>query len=91
VKFPRNEIASSTSVSTAGAEEQAVNKYRRRRRFLRTGQVLMLAGTVVGIVHWLTHIEAFGPEQPPLWLDLFAGYPMAALLLMSGGIVAGRK
>ena len=51
----------------------------------------MLAGVVVGIVHWLTHIEAFGPEQPALWLDLLAGYPMAAVLLIVGGIVAGKK
>ena len=51
----------------------------------------MLAGVVVGIVHWLTHLEAFGPEQPPLWLDLVAGYPMAAVLLIAGGIVAGKK
>ena len=51
----------------------------------------LIAGVVVGIVHWLTHIEAFGPEQPPLWLDLVAGYPMAAVLLIAGGIVAGEK
>ena len=91
MKHPRGQIATAVSGSTPSAEEQARHKYRRKRRFVRIGQVLMLAGVVVGIVHWLTHIEAFGPEQPPLWLDLVAGYPMAAVLLIAGGIVAGKK
>jgi hypothetical protein len=30
----------------------------------------MLAGGLVALVHWLAHIEAFGPQQHPLWLDL---------------------
>ena len=91
MKRPGGQIAPSVSGSTPSAEEQARQKYWRKRRFVRIGQVLMLAGVVVGIVHWLTHIEAFGPEQPALWLDLLAGYPMAAVLLIVGGIVAGKK
>lgn len=51
----------------------------------------MLAGAVMAVVHWLTHLEAFGPEQPPLLIDLAIGYPMAALLLIAGGVVASRK
>ncbi|WP_241977870.1 hypothetical protein [Cryobacterium sp. TMS1-13-1] len=91
MKHPRELIAPAVSGSTPSAEERARQKYRRKRRFVRIGQVLMLAGVVVGIVHWLTHLEAFGPEQPALWLDLVAGYPMAAVLLIVGGIVAGKK
>ena len=91
MKRPRGQIAPAVSGSMPSAEEQARQKYWRKRRFVRFGQVLMLAGVVVGIVHWLTHIEAFGPEQPTLWLDLLAGYPMAAVLLIVGGIVAGKK
>lgn len=65
--------------------------YRRHRRFVRLGQLLMLLGAVILIVHWLAHLEAFGPAQPEGWVDLAAGYPMGALLLIAGGIVAGRK
>ena len=73
------------------AEEVARRNYRRKRRFVRTGQAIMLVGALVAVVHWLTHIEAFGPEQPAVWLDLVAGYPMAGILLIVGGITAGKK
>lgn len=68
-----------------------MDEYTRRRFYLRIGQVIMAAGGIMAIVHWLTHLEAFGPEQPPLWLDLAVGYPMAMLLLVLGGVVASRK
>lgn len=51
----------------------------------------MLAGVVVAIVHWLMHLEIFGPGQPEGWVDLAAGYPMGALLLLVGAVIAGRK
>lgn len=70
---------------------EARRKYRRGRIYVRTGQVLMVAGALIAVVHWLTHIEAFGPGQPPGWLDLAAGYPMGAVLLIAGAIIAGRK
>lgn len=65
--------------------------YRRHRRVVRLGQALLALGAVVLIVHWLAHIEAFGPSQPEGWVDLIAGYPTGGLLLMIGGIFAGRK
>ena len=65
--------------------------WRLHRRLVRVGQALMLAGSVVAAMHWLAHIEAFGPGQPPGWMDLAAGYPMGGLLLISGAILAGRK
>ena len=64
--------------------------YRRHRRFVRLGQLLMVLGTAILIVHWLAHLEAFGPAQPEGWIDLAAGYLMGALLLIAGGILAGR-
>jgi hypothetical protein len=76
---------------TPSAEEQARQKYQRKRRLVRLGQVLMLAGVLVAVVHWLFHIEAFGPEQPAVWLDLAVGYPTAAILLIAGGMTAGQK
>jgi hypothetical protein len=33
----------------------------------------------------------FGPGQPSGWLDLVAGYPTGALLLITGAILAGRR
>ncbi|MER3386340.1 MAG: hypothetical protein RIA38_08865 [Microcella pacifica] len=68
-----------------------LDDYTRRRLFLRIGQAIMVAGGIMGLVHWLTHLEAFGSEQPPLLVDLAIGYPMAALLLILGGVVASRK
>lgn len=76
---------------TPTPEEAARRQYRRQRRALRIGQIIMMVGLIVAIVHWLAHIEAFGPGQPEGWLDLVAGYPMGALLLVIGGVIASRK
>ncbi|CAG7600901.1 hypothetical protein ACFPZL_02160 [Leucobacter soli] len=65
--------------------------YRRHRRLVRLGQLLMLLGAVILIVHWLAHLETFGPTQPEGWIDLVAGYPMGGLFLLGGGILAGRR
>lgn len=91
MKHPRGIAATEAAKPTLSAEELARKKYWRRRRFVRIGQALMLAGGLVALIHWLSHIEAFGPQQPPLWLDLVAGYPMGGVLLVVGAIVAGRK
>ena len=73
------------------AADSARRKYRRGRVCVRTGQALIVAGGLVLIVHWLAHIEAFGPGQPPGWSELIAGYPMGALLIIAGAIAAGHK
>ena len=91
MKHPRGVAATKAAKPTLSAEELARKKYWRGRRFVRIGQALMLAGGLVALVHWLAHIEAFGPQQPPLWLDLVAGYPMGGVLLVVGAIVAGQK
>ncbi|WP_440711704.1 hypothetical protein [Herbiconiux sp. YIM B11900] len=77
--------------SPLSREEAARRNYLRRRRFKIIGLTIVGAGALVVVVHWLTHIEAFGPTQPPLFLDLVAGYPMGVVLLLAGGLVAGRK
>ncbi len=66
-------------------------KYRRRRLYLRGGQAIMLTGITVLVVHWLAHLEAFGPSQPEGWTDLAAGYPMGMLLLIAGAIIASKQ
>lgn len=63
--------------------------YRRKRRMLRFGQLLMALGVVVAIVHWLAHIGAFG-GQPSSLVDVLAGYPAGALLFILGAILAGQ-
>ncbi|GHF12680.1 hypothetical protein [Pseudolysinimonas yzui] len=65
--------------------------WRIHRRLVRLGQVLMIVGAIVAATHWLAHLEAFGPGQPPGWVDLVAGYPTGGLLLVAGLIIAGRK
>lgn len=72
-------------------EQEAQRKQRTRRVCLHTGQVLMIVGAFIAIQHWLAHLGAFGAEPPPLWLDLAAGYPMGAVLLVAGAILAGLK
>ncbi|GGR17242.1 hypothetical protein ACFOE1_07740 [Agromyces mediolanus] len=74
-----------------GSPEDAQRRYRRRQRFLRIGQAVMALGFLVALIHWLAHLEAFGPAQPEGWIDLVAGYPMGALLLVAGAILASRK
>lgn len=66
-------------------------RWRKHRILVRLGQVLIGAGALVAITHWLAHLEAFGPGQPPGWLDLAAGYPTGVLLAIAGAILAGRK
>lgn len=64
--------------------------HRRHRRLVRIGQALMAAGAIVGVWHWILHL---GPteQQPSAALDLLAGYPAAALLLLLGALLAGRR
>jgi nitrate reductase gamma subunit len=75
----------------AGTPDDSQRKYRRRQRYLRIGQALIAIGFVVAFIHWLAHLEAFGPAQPEGWIDLIAGYPMGALLIIAGAILMSRK
>lgn len=77
--------------AAAATPDDAQRKYRRRQRYLRIGQALMAVGFIVAFIHWLAHLEAFGPAQPEGWIDLVAGYPMGALLVIAGAILASRK
>jgi hypothetical protein len=73
-------------------EQKAAEKRRqwfRKRRLMRIGMALMVVGGVMAVVHWLSHLGAFG-GQPPGVVDLVAGYPMAALLFLAGAITAGQ-
>ncbi|WP_198152940.1 hypothetical protein [Pseudofrankia sp. DC12] len=77
-----------TAHERKAAERRA--RYRRKRRIIRTGQVLMAAGVVIALVHWLAHLGAFGGEPSGL-VDLVAGYPVGALVFFAGAVAAGQR
>ena len=81
----------STPAPTAQEKRDAerLRAYRRKRRLVRAGQVLMALGVAIAFVHWLAHIGAFG-GQPSGVVDLVSGYPAAALVFVLGAILAGR-
>lgn len=83
--------ARSPKASRDDSEFAHAQAWRRHRLLVRAGQALLVVGALVGIIHWLTHLEIFSTTQPPGWLDLAAGYPMAAFLLVLGAVLAGRK
>ncbi|POH72480.1 hypothetical protein [Arthrobacter glacialis] len=62
--------------------------YRRHRRLVRIGQMIMAVGVLVGLSHWIAHVAVTG--GPPGMQDLLIGYPTAAALLIAGAILAGR-
>jgi len=64
-------------------------EYKRKRRTIRLGQVLMVLGVLVAGVHLLGHLGALG-DQPSGWQDLAVGYPSAGFLFLGGAIAAGQ-
>lgn len=82
-------------MATKKIAESSPNDFERswkiHRRLVRIGQVLMIVGVLVAATHWLAHLEAFGPGQPPGWVDLVAGYPAGVLLIVVGAVMAGRR
>lgn len=60
-------------------------QYMRRRFF---GWSLVALAVVVGVTHWLAHLGALY-QDTGLW-DLTIGYPMAAVLGISGAVVLSK-
>ena len=69
--------------------DDSQSRYRRHRRLVRTGQVLMAIGALVAIAHWIAHLAPAG-QGPSTIEDIFIGYPTGALLLLAGAVIAGR-
>lgn len=78
-----------TSAGRTGNAKQK-NKKQQHRWLKPAGVALLVLGAGVGVSHWLAHVGAFG-AQPPGWVDLAAGYPMAGILLVVGGIAMGQR
>ena len=76
-----------TAQQKAKERKQITLKAYRFRRALGWGLVGL--GIVVGVSHWLSHIQVWGFASQGL-MDLVAGYPMAAALVIAGSIVLGR-
>jgi hypothetical protein len=80
----------STHAEIEKTPEQLRAAYRRKRRFRVIGWSVMSVRAAVALQHWLAHLGAFG-AQPPGWIDLAAGYPMAGLLILAGAITVSQK
>lgn len=90
---PRDKTREARARETQAAQQRAQARKQislRAYRFRRgLGWGLVALGIVVGVSHWLAHIQLWGFADQGL-MDLVAGYPMAALLGVSGVIVLGR-
>ncbi|WP_404352184.1 hypothetical protein LG324_04455 [Phycicoccus jejuensis] len=68
------------------AHGSAVQEYRRHRRLVLAGKVLMGVAAVVAIVHVGAHLTS----SPSGLVDLVAGYPAAGAVFVIGAVLAGR-
>lgn len=57
---------------------------------VRVGQALMIIGVLLALEHVGAHLGAFG-QQPPLLIDMVAGWPMAGFLVIAGLVLAGQR
>lgn len=64
-------------------KQLTVAQYRLRRIL---GWSLVGLGVVVGVSHWLAHIQVWRFASPGV-MDLVAGYPVAVILGIAGSIV----
>jgi len=75
------------AVPSHSAVNDRAREYRRHQVLHRLGQILMIVGALVALVHVGSH--AFGAE-PALTVDVLAGYPMAAIVFLVGAVLIGR-
>ena len=76
---------------SAAVLEAERRQYRRKRVLIRAGQVLMVAAVLLALEHVAAHLGAFGGQQPPLLIDLLAGWPLAGVLFIIGAMLAGQR
>lgn len=88
-RTPRRARDEAALTSAEHRDAERLRAYRRKRRLVRIGQVLMAIGVVIAVVHWLAHIGTFG-GQPSGLTDLLVGYPAAAVVFVVGAILAGQ-
>lgn len=70
----------------AKKREVSLRAYRLRRTI---GWSLVGLGVLIGVSHWLEHLQVFSIASPGVQ-DVFFGYPMAGLLGVAGSIILSR-
>lgn len=79
---------------TQAAQVQAARKRKMSPRAYRARRVvgwsLVAVGVLVGVTHWLEHLQLFS-IAPKHMEDLLLGYPMALLLGIAGSVVLSRS
>jgi hypothetical protein len=51
----------------------------------------MVAAALLALEHAVAHLGAFGGKQPPVLIDLLAGWPLSGVLFIVGAILAGQR
>jgi hypothetical protein len=75
-----------TAQRKAAKRKVSLRAYRVQRTL---GWSLVVLGIIVGVSHWLAHIQVWGFASRGV-MDLVAGYPMAGLLGVSGAVILTR-
>ncbi|TFC30804.1 hypothetical protein E3O55_07430 [Cryobacterium sp. MDB1-18-2] len=73
------------------AQDRSDSLKRRRRLFLRSGQLVMVAGVLIAVTHWLGHLDPATVTHPPVWIELLVNYPVAAVVVIIGANLSSHK
>lgn len=90
VKISKQRGGEPAGVSRAAAAQEAARRtYIKQLRRRRLGYALMIGAALLALEHVAAHLGAFGAAAPSGLVDLVAGWPLAAVIFMVGGIFAG--
>lgn len=90
-KVRRKTKPSTPSISAAHKRERDYRDYRRRERLRKLGFALIVIGVAIALEHAIAHLGAFGGKQPSALIDLTLGWPLAAVIVIVGMILAGQR
>lgn len=79
------------TVPATAEKARAYRDYRRRERLRKIGFVLIVLGIALALEHAAAHLGAFGRAQPSALIDLTLGWPLAAVIVIVGMIMAGQR
>lgn len=88
----RRKVKPAAVTSSATAKKaQTYRDYRRRELLRRIGFVLIALGIALALEHAAAHLGAFGRAQPSALIDLTLGWPLAAVIVIVGMVLAGQR
>lgn len=90
-KVRRKTRPATGTVSATAKQAQTYRDYRRRERLRKIGFLLIAAGIALALEHAAAHLGAFGRAQPSALVDLTLGWPLAAVIVIVGMILAGQR